>query len=462
MSDGRSFQGAFNLGTLNLLRFGSRGSAQRERLAAASSVPVSRPEPISIASDSQKKSGRRTRLGWVLLLLALVGFLGITFYLNVRVHRAQHFTFLARSFLHGDLAFQSDPGNNWADTSPYAGRYYWPLGPLPAIILMPFEFLASAFGAFFYQGYLQPLLVVAVLAIVFRIARVTGYGTEDSAYLAFGFAFATAFLGVAIWPWSWYFSQVITCALVFATIAEMIERRRPWVLGVLFALILATRVTAALGVLWCIGEILRTRSPQRKKLASLIAIAAPILVVTALLFAYNRARFDNAFEQGYAEQIVPAHATAARALGILSLRHVPGNLYVLLLAGPTPVRRDDESMVLAFPYAVANPWGMSLWVTSPLFLYLLGLRYRDHTSLLLLLTSIVIAVPILLYYGVGWRQFGYRYSLDFLPFLYYLLLRNYRQQRGHLTVGFKAVILLTAIWNLYLFVGHFIWGVRWS
>jgi hypothetical protein len=29
-----------------------------------------------------------------------------------------------------------------------------------------------------------------------------------------------------MWPWSWYFSQVITCLLLFAAIAETIGRRR--------------------------------------------------------------------------------------------------------------------------------------------------------------------------------------------------------------------------------------------
>jgi hypothetical protein len=177
--------------------------------------------------------------------------------------------------------------------------------------------------------------------------------------------------------------------------------------------------------------------------------------------AYNQARFHNAFDQGYAEQIIPAHADAARALGIMSAQHLPGNLYTLLLAAPNPVRRDNESIVLAFPYVVANPWGMSLWVTSPLFLYLLGLRHRDDTSLLLLLTILLIALPILFYYGIGYRQFGYRYSLDFLPFLYYLLLRNYRKQRGDLTAGFKAVIILSAMSNLYLFAELFVWRVGW-
>jgi len=417
---------------------------------------------LNTESAQQKKDGTHAWAGWAVLLLTLVGFLGVTVFLNLTQRHEQQFVFLARSFLHRDLAFQEIPGDSWADTSPYGDRHYWPLGPLPAVILMPLELLARRLGFFFYQGYLQPFLVFAVLGLVYRIGRITGYNAEDAAYLAFGFAFATAFLGVGIWPWSWYFSQVVTCVLLFAAITEMIGYRRPWMLGLLFALALATRATAMLGVLWCVGETLNSRDLSKRKLRSLVAIVAPVIIVAAVLIAYNHARFHDGFDQGYAEQLIPPYAAAARSLGIVSLQHLPGNLYALLLATPNAVRRNDAFLVLAFPYVAANPWGMSIWVTSPLFLYLFGLKYRDDTSLLLLLTIFVIAVPILLYYGVGFRQFGYRYSLDFLPFLYYLLLRNYRKQRGSLTTAFKALVLVSAIWNLYLFAGHFLLRVGWS
>ena len=293
--------------------------------------------------------------------------------------------------------------------------------------------------------------------LIFRIARLTGYDAEDGAYLAFGFTFATAFIGVAIWPWSWYFSQVLTCVLVFGAIAETIGRRRPFVIGTLFALVLATRVTAALGVIWSIGEVLRTTVSRREKLRSIVSIGLPCLVALTLLLLYNHARFGDAFDQGYAKQLVLPHAAAARAQGMFSLHHLPGNLYHLLLASPVAVRRDNVSMMLTAPFVVANPWGMSIFLTSPCFLYLFGLRYPDATSRLLLLAVFVIALPILLYYGSGFRQFGYRYALDFAPFLYYLLLRNHRLQRGNLTPGFKVVLVISAIWNLYLFAGHFIW-----
>src|SRR5439155_4680933 len=120
-------------------------------------------------------------------------------------------------------------------------------------------------------------------------------------------------------------------------------RRRPIVLGLLLALILATRVTAALVGLWCIAEVLRAGDTRSRTLRSLVSMGLPCLVAAALLLLYNYARFGDAFDQGYAEQLVPPFAAATRAQGIFSVRHVPGNLYYMLLASPTPVRPDDGS-----------------------------------------------------------------------------------------------------------------------
>ena len=385
-------------------------------------------------------------------------FLAVTVRWNLSINGAEHFASLARSFAHGELNFREPPDGTWADTTPHEGKYYWPLGPLPALVLLPFTFLTEAVGTTFYQGYLQPFLVGALLALVFVCARRVGYAPDDSGYLAFGFTFATACLGVALWPWSWYFSQILTCVLLFAIIAEMIGKRRPIVLGVLCALILATRMTAALVVFWCIGEFLSDEKSRQQKLRALGGLIFPCLIALGGLLLYNYARFGNIFEQGYAEQLVPKHAETARAAGLFSVHHLAGNIYTFLFSAPNPVMRNDGSVMLAFPFAKANPWGMSVFVTSPCFLYLLGLKFRDATARWLLGTAFLIALPIMFYYGVGYRQFGYRYALDFLPLLYFLLFRNYRLQRGTLTRAFKIVIIASAFWNLYLFSGYFIWG----
>jgi hypothetical protein len=392
------------------------------------------------------------------LTLALITFAGVTIWLNWAVRSEQQFSYLARSFLHGSLGFIEAPSGVWADTTPKGDAHYWPLGPLPAVVLMPFQFIADFWSATFYQGYVQLPLVGVLFVLVFSVARRLQFDIEDATYLGFGFLFSTACLGVAMWPWSWYFSHVIVCVLIFAAILEMTAKRRPLVVGTLFALCLATRFTAALGIIWFVMEVLRAKTSIQTRLRTIVIALVPCAVMCGLLLLYNYFRFGSPFEQGYAGQLVTASAEKGRAIGLFSWQHVPANLYTLLIAGPTPLARP-ESFVLTFPFVAANPWGMNLFVTGWCFLLLPLANYRDTTSRLLLITAIIVAIPVVFYYAVGFRQFGYRYSLDFLPLLYYLIARDYRQKRATLSRVFKAMLIFSGLWNLYLFSGHFIWHV---
>ena len=394
----------------------------------------------------------------IVIAVALIAFLGFAFWSNLTISGEQQFSMLAQSFLHGRLDFLEPPNEYWDDTTPHDGRYYWPLGPAPAVLLMPFELVGSWIGKTFYQRYLQIALVLVVLTVIFRIARRIGYDGTDAAYAAFAFCFASSFLGVALWPWSWYFAHVITCVALFMAVLEMAGKRRPWIIGTLFAVCLGTRATAALGLLWFIGEVALTPElPRSQKVRSIAIATIPCVIVLGLLLFYNYARFGNALEQGYANQIIPDAASKARSIGIFSLWHMPSNLYAMLLASPVPILVGDGTIMLKSPFFAANPWGMSIFVTSPWLARLFGFRYNDRTSQLILGTIIVIAVPILCYYAVGFRQFGYRYSLDFLPLLFYLLLRKYREYQECFSVPFKIVIIGSAIGNLILFAGHYLW-----
>jgi hypothetical protein len=215
---------------------------------------------------------------------------------------------------------------------------------------------------------------------------------------------------------------------------------------------LSTRLTAGLSALFYI--IVLWFGPGlgfRQRITGLIQLLAPILVVALGLALYNYARFGNVLEQGYALQLVPLGALAqARSYGLLSWIHIPGNLYYLLLSVPQPVFLDSLTHILRYPFIKLNPWGMSIFVTSPYLLYLFGLRYRDFVSRALLVAVVVILLPLLLYYGIGYWQFGYRYALDFFPLLFWLLLREYRTAHGELTPTFRWVILGSALVNIYL------------
>lgn len=388
-------------------------------------------------------TGIRHRLT-VLLFAVVVCF-------NLANSADQQFSYLAESFLQEKTYFLS-LANFDLDTVLFNGKYYWPLGPLPALLLSPFVFVFQRFNLFFFQGYLQVFLFLGVFYSFFKIARRLDYSPDDAGFLALAFCFASAFLGVGMYSVSWGFAQVVAVLLLAMALLEYLGKRRLWIIGTLMALASVTRLTAGLNVVFFLMVVFLEDSKLREKLSAGFVLALPMLIALAGLAFYNQARFGNWMEQGYSLQLLTGAAARARSYGVMSLIHVPGNLFYFLFAGPTPVPYDDASQVLKFPFIRANPWGMSIFLTSPYFLYLFRLKYDDLISKLLLISSAIVAIPIFLYYGIGFVQFGYRYSLDFLPFLFFLLIRNYKHEHHQLSPGFKKMILVTAMTNCFLVI----------
>jgi len=371
---------------------------------------------------------------------------------NLATSENQQFSYLAESFLQGQTYFISPP-NFGLDTVLFNGKHYWPLGPFPALLLLPFVFIFRTFNLFFFQGYLQVFLSAGVFYSFLMIARRLGYSRDDAGFLALAFSFASAFLGVAMYSISWAFAQVIAVLLLALALLEYLGGRRLWIIGTLMALASLTRFTAGLNIVFFLAAVFLEKSTLRAKLSAGFPLVMPMLIALAALALYNDARFGNWMEQGYSLQSLAGAAARAReSYGVMSLAHVPGNLFYFLFAGPSPVTFDDGSQVLKFPYVRANPWGMSIFLTSPYFLYLFRIKYDDLISKLLLISSAVVALPIVLYYGIGHVQFGYRYSLDFLPLLFFLLIRKYRNDHPQLSPCFKKMILVTAVTNCYFVI----------
>ncbi len=387
----------------------------------------------------------------VLVMLSLAAMANFTFTL------AQHFTYLAEALLKGKLYYLELPLPRWNDIAWYGGHAYWPLGPFPAVLLTPFVYLFSLVHAPFYQGYLQFPLVLVTLYLVYRLARLVGYHQGDAWYLGCTF-FSSAFFFYAWAPTSYYMAHVVVAVLWFAALTEYLTRRRYWFLGLLCGLALTTRLPAGLGIAFFGLELLFDRTTTTGlRWRRLGELATPFVVMALLLLLYNYARFGSILEQGYSYQIALVSAVRrARDYGLFSLIHLPGNLYYLFLAAPQPVFRDGLSHVLKFPYLKPDLWGMSIFITSPYLLYLLARQTWDRTATCLLLSCGIIALPILLYYGIGYQQFGYRYALDFMPLLYFLFLRQYRLQHARLSEGMKALMVGSAVLNLYLFVGVYL------
>jgi hypothetical protein len=65
--------------------------------------------------------------------------------------------------------------------------------------------------------------------------------------------------------------------------------------------------------------------------------------------------------------------------------------------------------------------GLALWVTTPLYLWLLFPRRTGSRFVAVLVSAALAAIPTLFYQNSGWVQFGYRFSNDYAIFLFALI-----------------------------------------
>ncbi len=375
---------------------------------------------------------------------------------NLTVDSLQQYSRLAGAFLDGRLDL--GPGLERIDEpSHYRGRDYLPLGPAPAVLLVPCVAAARALGASFLQGWLGFPLAGAACCVAFLLARRLGFSREDAFLLAFAFGLASPFVGVAALPVSNYLAHVVVSGCLLVALHEFFGRRRFVWIGVCLGLALGSRLSAGLGTAFFLAAIALDAAPLARKARSALALLAPVAAVAVLLLLYNEARFDDPFETGYAFQQVPDPVQLrARRFGLTSPVHVPGNLYYALLRLPEPVFAEGTRSVMVFPWLRPDPWGMSLLVTSPWLLTLLRLPRPDGVARLLVGTSVLVAGGLVFTWSMGYAQFGYRFALDFLPFLWTALALGVRARHGALPPGFRTLVAASAavtLWLLLAFLG---------
>jgi len=350
----------------------------------------------------------------------------------------QHFTYLSLSFLKGHLDLNGYP-LAWNDTALFGGNRYFPPGPFPALAISPLVFVGNLFGYTLFHHYLHWVLVLGVFLSIYKLARVLNYNPRDSFFWAFAFNMGSPFILTSLLAWSWHFSQALTVFLTLLSLYEFLTRRRLLIIGLLYAGIFATRTTAVLGIIYFLMEILFSKEKRVIKLQNIGKILIPVIVAGVFLSFYNFQRFSSLFESGYSYQQIDPVLEKARSFGLLSFTHIPSPVQVFL---------DSTTKVLRFPFITYDEWGLGIFYTSPFLLTLFTYNFKKVGSKLLLLTAFIILVPILMYYGIGVRQFGYRYVLDLLPYVFLLMMKE--RQKPVLSSGFRLVVLASIMFNVYL------------
>jgi hypothetical protein len=190
------------------------------------------------------------------------------------------------------------------------------------------------------------------------------------------------------------------------------------------------------------------RENLKRKLNSLGALLVFPFISAASLLWYNAARFADVFNNGYTSsenmQGAVNHRFELQNYGLFQLRNIPMNAYYYFLKAFDQTRTG--LVTLKHP-------GTSFFFSSPVFLYIFpALRKTMQTRIVRLsLIPAAAVLPFLLaFYWPGMPQVGPRYLLDFLPFLYIILLHSFKKSR--LSAAAKVLILTSAVLDYFLFI----------
>jgi hypothetical protein len=256
--------------------------------------------------------------------------------------------------------------------------------------------------------------------------------------------------------------------------------RRQLLAGFLFGLACTSRLTIAFGAPFflLVGS---GGSWRRRGLSAGVGAAIPI----GALLLYNLASTGHIFHPGY-EYLYQLEAGFYTNLGyhldwaIEDPRYIPQNLGIMLFNAPAilpdvyPAGLGNGQLLCQAPGAVRGLFdpdcpialprdtGMSLLLTSPAYLFAIPalLRYgRNRLVTGSVLAILVIAFVNLMHFSQGWVQFGYRFSLDFIPWALVLVALGMDRIRVSYGGAVAGILIGTA---LVLSVAVNLWGVVWG
>ncbi len=376
--------------------------------------------------ESRKLPFNLNKTALILIALFIVAFVvywatseGYATYYNYYVR-------LSDAFLHGRLYLLSNP--SWLNElipNPHGPGWYVVYPPLPAFLMAPFvaiwglNFNQTLFG-FFFAAATVPLAYLVAMDVSKKPKETQP--KFDIAYVWFAvlFGFSTLFWYLASIGSVWLIAQVISAFFLFLALYEAFNKNRPLLVGLLVGCSYWCRLPTMLGIFFFAGltiskqENVDWTGKFKSSLPSLAKMAAGAGVFVIADFIYNYVRFGTIFDVAY--WLIPGLMSESWfSHGRFSLLYIPANLHPFLLGLP--------SLTATAPYIQVPMEGIAIWLTTPAFIFALKSKIKDPVTWWSWTAVFSIAAVIFTNAATGWG-FGYRYAMDFYPFLFVLTVKG--------------------------------------
>ncbi len=383
---------------------------------------------------------------YILIAMSLFATTFLVYYFTTDGHPTPYNNFvrLADAFLHGRLYLTEKI--TWLELAPRDGKYYIVPPPMPAILLLPFVYV---FGLSTNQTLASIILGSLNIVLIFFVTREITKNRSVQLWTTVMFGFGTIHWWIATAGGVWTFSQVTSVAFLSLAIWATLKNKHPFLVGLLLGASYWSRLPTIFSLPFFIimlsdkwlkkpGE---TDGLKRINLKPLFYLGLGVGIFVCLNSIYNLLRFGTPLDVSY--YLIPGILEEPwYKKGIFDITYIPRHLKVIFAGLPIFLSK--------FPYVKPSWSGMAIWITTPAFVYALFADIRDRITVGCWLSIIPMAFLEFTHGTWGFAQFGYRFAMDFYPFLFLLTVKGMRDRiRWH----HKVLICLGILVNL--------WGVLW-
>lgn len=374
----------------------------------------------------------------------------------------QHQIYLAKAILNGTLDVSATGIPDYYQDVVRLGEHkYLPFPIGPALLLVPF---VAVWGTSFSEVYFTMVLGAINVVLFWYLLGSLRVTTRTKLLMVPFFAFGTAHFYSATTGTVWFYQHVSAVFFLLLALIALFKKTPPILPAALLGIAFLNRepmiLSAPFFLWWLIAQrhksiFSKAALFDRRTILDAVQLFAGLMPFVISWFVYNIVRFDKPMTSGY-EFIFDGYNgipysfylkenPGAERFGLFDVRNVPLHLYTMFLMPPQFV--PDWSIFRPSPY------GMSIFLTSPAFVYAFLVRRRDPAKPALWLAIGLISIPLLLHWTQGWVQFGYRFMLDFAPFLLILTAWGFDDNSApgsrRMQVFLVALSVVAGFWGRY-------------
>jgi hypothetical protein len=309
----------------------------------------------------------------------------------------------------------------------YKGVAYNPHPPLPSLLQVPV--VAFVKPSLALTLVLNVLVTAANAWLTYRLLGVVGI-TRRAERL---WLVAALLLGTVYLEASAYGPHSLSVAMMLASLnllfaAGLRPGPKAVLAGLFLGLAFLCRQLTVVMVLFHAGVLLSIAAPSLpRRLGRVALLGLGMMPAVACYLAYNHLRFGNPLEAGYRYLNWAPGSEMLQRYGIFDLHYLPFNLTYHLLQGFHVNFEALRDGVVHTGPAQPDPYGVSLFMSSPFLLLAFAAKVDRRLRLWAWLAVLTCGLVFSMYFLNGWVQItGSRFTLDLMPVLFLLFALAYR------------------------------------